>query len=166
MISLIKNRNSSLVKNIFEICLTQNEEPVLLNYEPKKKRPKQHNLDSKMYKVDYESFMQKLELFIFFLNKKEESSSEIFNLLSFDFIKILYFALKKLLESKSSKIKQKGLKIIKSLSEIVIKNSKSVGKVELFYIKATVSLLKSFVHHQIESKLQYQAVSNLGMIFN
>lgn len=69
-----------------------------------------------MYKVHYESFVEKIELFILFLGKKENQSSLIYEILTFNFIKLNYFALKKLLESKSSKIKQKGLRIIKSLS--------------------------------------------------
>jgi hypothetical protein len=81
-------------------------------------------------------------------------------------IKNIYFSLKKLLESKSSKIKQKALKIIKSLSEIVAENIKILGKIDLFYVKAVISLLKGFIVQQIESKLQYQAVSVLGILLN
>jgi hypothetical protein len=83
-----------------------------------------------------------------------------------DFIKIIHFSLKKLLESKSSKIKQKALKIIKSFSDIVAENIKTLGKNDLFFAKAVISLLKGFIVQQIESKLQYQAVLVLGILLN
>lgn len=55
---------------------------------------------------------------------------------------------------------------MKNLSEIVSESIKSLGKFDLFYVKAVISLLKSFIVQQIESKLQYQAVSILGIVFN
>lgn len=43
---------------------------------------------------------------------------------------------------------------------------KSIGELDLFYVKVVISLLKSFIVQQIESKLQYQAVSILGIVLN
>jgi hypothetical protein len=45
-------------------------------------------------------------------------------------------------------------------------NIKIIKITDLFYVKAMISLLKGFMGCQIESKLHYQAVANLGIILN
>ncbi len=70
------------------------------------------------------------------------------------------------MNSKSSKIKQKGLRIIKCLSSIVTSNIHKIKIADLFYVKVIISLLKEFLGHQIESKFHYQTVLNIGIILN